>query len=123
MFRARTICHDPSRPRRSQHDLSPAEPSLRQRRISPQPIGGPMLEHTMTLWQDAKFAVRLLLKSPGFTAAAVLTLALGIATNTAVFTWFKAAYLDPIPGAHNPQQLVFLSGATGKGGGGMSNSY
>src|SRR5690242_8482676 len=59
---------------------------------------------------DLRYAVRVLAKSRGFTAIAVLTLALGIGANTAIFTFIDALYLKPLPVAH-AQQLMHVYAA------------
>ena len=63
-----------------------------------------------SIFQDFRYALRVLVKSCGFTTVAVLTLALGIGANTAIFTFIDAFYLKPLPVAH-AQQLMHVYAA------------
>ena len=93
--------------RREFGGVAQAQEEYRDRR------GIPWLETSM---KDARYALRGLLRNPGFTAAAVLSLALGIGANTAIFSLVHALMLRMLPVAH-PEQLVYLyrTGGWGKG--------
>jgi predicted permease len=60
------------------------------------------------MFQDLRYALRLLVKRPGFSAAVILMLALGIGINTTVFSWVETLVLDPLPGVADPERLVVI---------------
>ncbi|HEV2618011.1 MAG TPA: ABC transporter permease [Candidatus Acidoferrales bacterium] len=68
------------------------------------------------MWQDVKFAVRMLGKAPGFTAVAVLSLTLGIGANTTIFTLAKAIFLQAVPVKDPSTMMVLFSTARSHNG-------
>ncbi|HZF37195.1 MAG TPA: hypothetical protein VE715_00090 [Blastocatellia bacterium] len=66
------------------------------------------------LWQDRRFGARMLLKTPGFTALAALSLALGIGANTAIFSLVDKALIRKLP-VEEPERLVVVNASRGPG--------
>jgi len=75
-----------------------------------------------SLFSDLKFGARLLKRSPGFTAVAVATLALGIAANTVIFTAIESFVLRPLP-LKEPDRLVFINQYSTKSGDSMRSTW
>src|ERR1700740_9601 len=72
--------------------------------------GLPMIE---TAWQDLRFGLRILRRSPGFSLLAILCLTLGIGANAAVFSWVEGILLRPYPLVSHQERLVALAGTMG----------
>ena len=68
-----------------------------------------------TLWQDLKYAARMMVKNPGFAAVVVLSLALGIGANTTAFGWIEAVLRNPLPGVQGGDRLVSVETVTPSG--------
>src|ERR1700694_2331196 len=78
--------------------------------------GLPMIE---TALQDLRFGFRMLRRSPGFSALAILCLTLGIGANAAVFSWIEGILFRPYPAVTHQERLAAFPG---KGGGGASGN-
>jgi hypothetical protein len=67
----------------------------------------PAFSNLETFWRDARYGARMLRKNPGYAAVIILTLALGIGANTAIFSVVNSVLLKPLP-FKDPNRLVII---------------
>src|SRR4051812_34984713 len=95
---------------RCSHQLS----ATRQNRTRDAHAAGLSQGHLMNLWQDLRFAARLLIKDKAFTAVAIIALSLGIGVNATVFTFVNAVLIRGLP-FHDPDRIVIVTSRDGRG--------
>src|SRR5262249_21759719 len=91
--------------RRATGQLSPGVP-----RVAHTSGGGASFLMMIALWQDVRYAIRTFRRAPAFTALAILTIAIGVGANAAIFSVVNAALLRPLPYPRDGE-LVLVTGA------------